>query len=592
MNDNEKYIEEYVKDIPFDVPDSVHRDELKKQILNAFPRHRLHPTHSHSVGIWRTIMKGRKPKLAAAAVIVIAAFVGIYKFGFSYETVALGQVIENMKNMPWMHAIVEETERNAATDLLDQHQYLYESWTSINPYRHIKISSDGTIYFHGESSGRLVNAQYDPKIDTITTRFPKATDDVHKSMPDDFAQLFMMQIEELEKQGAKVTYTKDIYEKHLVRIINYEHTSEGFHIEGTLVVSMETHLPMKFFLKTSGRDHMESTISAVIDYPDTGPTDIYQAGAPNEAGIKIIDDQPQGAFRQALRMYQIARENLLDQYALIAICVESDDFVQNLINIHKSGHRKRLQNCSISKRSDLPQLSDSLKLVENWSKGLEINHYHTKIEDGKYSYGAYPGANGKWSVTKERSGSTIVVNLNAVDNLEEDLADFGWPRIDLGMDMRSFIYKLVENDFSESNNLLCFERYDEGYYGDGRVYSVASRSLYYVDPQRGYLCVRREFFRHNKLLGHGPAKIDELDFEPGSVPSEPSSIIDVVEFGQTPTGQWYPKKIQKFSKTWHVGPGSKSKLLDTSQSVLVYLDANPEFAEGIFDPENLPRSVE
>jgi hypothetical protein len=293
-------------------------------------------------------------------------------------------------------------------------------------------------------------------------------------------------------------------------------------------------------------------------------------------------------------MYQTARESLLDQYALMAICVESHDFVQNLIVIHKNGRRRRVQNCSISKRSDLPQLSDSLEFVENWSEGLEINHYNIKIEDGEYSYGAYPGANGTWSVTKVRSGSIITVSLNAVDNLEENLADLGWPKIDLGMALRSSSYKLVQNDFSESNDLLCFERYDDGYYGDGKVYSFASRSLYYVDPQRGYLCVRREFFRHNKLLGHGPVKIDELSFDPGSVPSEPFSISEVVEFGQTPAGQWYPKKIQKSSQTWHVGvgPGSKSELLPMSQSVLVWLDANPEFAEGIFDPENLPKGVE
>ncbi len=41
-----------------------------------------------------------------------------------------------------------------------------------------------------------------------------------------------------------------------------------------------------------------------------------------------------------------------------------------------------------------------------------------------------------------------------------------------------------------------------------------------------------------------------------------------------------------------MGPGSKSELLDTSQSILVYVDTNPEFAEGIFDPENLPKGVE
>ena len=79
MNDNEKYIEEYVKDIPFDAPDSGHRDELKKQLLNAFPKHRLQPT-AQTVGVWRTIMKSRTSKLAAAAVIVLAAFLALNLF--------------------------------------------------------------------------------------------------------------------------------------------------------------------------------------------------------------------------------------------------------------------------------------------------------------------------------------------------------------------------------------------------------------------------------------------------------------------------------------------------------------------------------
>lgn len=56
MSDNEKYIEEFVNDVPFDSPDNKHRDELKKQLLNAFPKHRLQPA-VHTVHVWRKIMK-------------------------------------------------------------------------------------------------------------------------------------------------------------------------------------------------------------------------------------------------------------------------------------------------------------------------------------------------------------------------------------------------------------------------------------------------------------------------------------------------------------------------------------------------------
>ena len=77
MNDNEKYIEEFVKDIPFDAPDEKHRGALRKQLLNGFPRHRLQPT-AHTVGVWRTIMKSRTSKLATVAVIILTTGIFLY----------------------------------------------------------------------------------------------------------------------------------------------------------------------------------------------------------------------------------------------------------------------------------------------------------------------------------------------------------------------------------------------------------------------------------------------------------------------------------------------------------------------------------
>ncbi|MDH4238259.1 MAG: hypothetical protein OEW48_01725 [Phycisphaerae bacterium] len=76
MNDNEKYIEDFVKDIPFDAPDAGHRDALKRQLLSAFPKHRLRPA-ARSFGAWKTLMGKPVIKLAAAAVIIIAVIGGI-----------------------------------------------------------------------------------------------------------------------------------------------------------------------------------------------------------------------------------------------------------------------------------------------------------------------------------------------------------------------------------------------------------------------------------------------------------------------------------------------------------------------------------
>ena len=79
MNEHERYLREFVKDVPFDAPDQAHREALKRQLLNAFPRHRLQPT-AQPVGVWRTIMNHKKSQLAAAAAILLAAFLVLQLF--------------------------------------------------------------------------------------------------------------------------------------------------------------------------------------------------------------------------------------------------------------------------------------------------------------------------------------------------------------------------------------------------------------------------------------------------------------------------------------------------------------------------------
>jgi hypothetical protein len=97
MNDNEKYIQEFVKDLPFDAPNPKHRDELKKELLSTFPRHRLQPA-GHTVGIWRTIMKSRITRLAAAAVIILAAIAALNFFGET-SGVVWAEVVQRLENI-------------------------------------------------------------------------------------------------------------------------------------------------------------------------------------------------------------------------------------------------------------------------------------------------------------------------------------------------------------------------------------------------------------------------------------------------------------------------------------------------------------
>ena len=114
MNENEKYIEEFIKDIPFDAPDSGHRDQLKMQLLSAFPKHRLQPK-VHSVQVWSTFMKSRIPKLTVAAMIVVALLVGLNLF--SHGGVAWSRVIENVEQVrTYVHRIQMTVSQGSQSD--------------------------------------------------------------------------------------------------------------------------------------------------------------------------------------------------------------------------------------------------------------------------------------------------------------------------------------------------------------------------------------------------------------------------------------------------------------------------------------------
>ena len=96
MNDNEKYIEEFIKDIPFDAPNSGHRDELKMQLLSSFPKHRLQPTVK-TVPTRRIIMDKQFVKFAVAAVIIVAVLIGLNIF--SNGGVALADVLDKVSHI-------------------------------------------------------------------------------------------------------------------------------------------------------------------------------------------------------------------------------------------------------------------------------------------------------------------------------------------------------------------------------------------------------------------------------------------------------------------------------------------------------------
>jgi len=191
MKDDKKYIEDFIKDIEFDTPSQKHREVLKIQLLNAFPKHRLRPT-SYSARIRAMFRNIVIRKSAEAAAIIIIIFLSIHLFLGGGSAITIAEVIEQMNKVVWMHAVTEETEYLKDSPEQVNWKSKSESWTSLNPFRYISVSSDGNICYDGYSSGQYINAQYHPMFNKITIKYPS---DRHNNMPADPLQLLLMGIE-------------------------------------------------------------------------------------------------------------------------------------------------------------------------------------------------------------------------------------------------------------------------------------------------------------------------------------------------------------------------------------------------------------
>ena len=109
-----------------------------------------------------------------------------------------------------------------------------------------------------------------------------------------------------------------------------------------------------------------------------------------------------------------------------------------------------------------------------------------------------------------------------------ELTKLGWPFL---------LYsgsRIIEDNYSRESNLICVDN---------------NNYRYYLDPERDYICQR----------------------------VEGAATREVIQFGQTSSGRWYPKAVTR----WHPTQPKRHPV------TRVYLQDDPAFEEGIFDPERV-----
>jgi len=253
------------------------------------------------------IMKSPFTKIAAAAVLIIAAFVGVRHFGGSIDgtTVAFAQITENMNKMPWMHTVVE-----GAGERLEV-WYSYEF--------SIKVSKHANGEIKYKDFRKRVLQVYDPETSTVT--FSHMMPDAQAGMGDSALDFPKLAIKLFEDAGEKVVQETGKYKGRDVKIFKMSGFLGGMDMKVEMTVDAEKNILLFLNQKAEKAGKLAMEANGYFDYPENGPESIYDVGIPKSAKIVRSEKEEEKkaydkAFEEAILVID-AREDWPEPHDLV-----------------------------------------------------------------------------------------------------------------------------------------------------------------------------------------------------------------------------------------------------------------------------------
>jgi len=233
--------------------------------------------------IWRIIMKSRITKLATAAVIIVAVMLGMYALTGSVDgtSITIAQVRQAMQEIDWMQI----TNRSKIEEGTETDWYSFTSKVEIKAdnkgrlsYSDFKTHKD--LFWPGQG-----NFIYESSIET--KEFAYGT-----SGPFEIIDKSLRLVQ--AKHGSEVIKELGTYDGQKVEVWTAKHVigKSGSTVTIIVYIDIDKKLPIAATYKRVGTDTINPEENYIeFKYPQTGPADIYEAGAPRSAQIKPSPEQ-------------------------------------------------------------------------------------------------------------------------------------------------------------------------------------------------------------------------------------------------------------------------------------------------------------
>lgn len=425
---------------------------------------------------------------------------------------AWGEVVKTLQDMPWIRLVGE----------LKQDKM--EVWMSLQrdvaAQRSKKLSR-----FDDYRTG--VRYEFSAE-EQLIYRVPINDERAFNSISSVFASIFRQddQVGDEFAGNRIVSQTRQSVQDSGKKWIDYELTLQtlpGVSSKVVIRVDPETNLPVSMRFQ----EDVDHALNMKIDYPETGPQDIYAIGVPRDA--RVVDRMP---TRNLKRIAEILDRNRreLDNY------VAAYGFVPNSPQalIYRSGDQWRTASCSPTRDLFKSNREYGAFLAEqppanegelrSWWK-TRLSHYTIVADmlcDGRTVYHA----------SYENPASPVFEPFQSVragdgHSIAQTMGNAGnMPEFHVYPDLNSYVQiemTLTKDPTDGPEGSILVTR---------SYLSEHQTSKYWLNPKLGYAAVQAQ---------HSLRQIDEN--KPNVTPAEQQQTYRFENFKQSPRGIWYPTVI-------------------------------------------------
>ncbi len=489
-------------------------------------------------GGWNAGWGRRVVRLSVAAAVLLAVLLVVSRLTPSLDgtTAAYAKVTKAVRNVPWMRIRYTGYRLNEKGDRISKEGALdTEVWYSFNARTVIRKYHGGQIIY--SDYGKQQVYTYNPVSHRIiltalgSDRLPFTSESPWSWLEGTIQRI-------TTPSGGHVTRRIGQYQGQEVNIFEIVSVAQPgvATIHDKIFVDRKTFLPIaeeRTFINTStGTPQQVDT--GTFDYPAQGPADIYAVGVRRD--IATINSLPLPAWSQISMAYQsLHRRAPVERY--IAVVTEEMTIRGNPVAsveiCYAEGDRFRREQHFVFGLGPIG---------EQWSQqAAELGTTFDSILKWSHAYKAH----GRISITlfdrnhyydcrRDEDGSWSRAERTFEERGQSNYDRWNiCPVAELGWPEIRGEADIIQDDYARKNHLVRVE-------SQGRIF--------WLNPDRDYICQKR-------ITTDGRTE-------------------EVAEFGQTKGGRWYPKKID-----W-------GGLIHT-----IYLDDDPVFPEGVFDPNRLPKAT-